>query len=81
MIKRKPIFIRKNKHILVLKIFQKETSDAVNSIMGMPNSVAEEVVRKIDNDDDLTNQSDYATTNIADLENIKGGPDGQDFEN
>uniref|UniRef100_A0A1A9VN09 Uncharacterized protein n=1 Tax=Glossina austeni TaxID=7395 RepID=A0A1A9VN09_GLOAU len=50
---------------------EKETSDAVNSIMGMPNSVAEEAVRKIDNDDDLTNQSDYATTNIADLENIK----------
>ncbi|KAL9905615.1 probable serine/threonine-protein kinase DDB_G0286465 [Glossina fuscipes] len=50
---------------------EKETSDAVNSIMGIPISVAEEVVRKIDNDDDLTNQSDYATTNIADLENIK----------
>lgn len=60
--------------ILTLKFqhFQKETSEAVNSIMELATEVIDEPesIRKIDFDD--VSQSEYAAAKIQDLENIKG---------
>ncbi|XP_069967443.1 ankyrin repeat domain-containing protein 36B isoform X2 [Bactrocera oleae] len=54
---------------------EKETSDAVNSIMGLANFSAEEATSStkitLEVDDDLTNNSDYAESKISDLANIK----------
>ncbi|XP_065361356.1 GRIP and coiled-coil domain-containing protein isoform X2 [Calliphora vicina] len=51
----------------------KETSEAVNSIMGIASDVIDEPesIRKIDHDDDFASQSEYAAAKIQDLENIK----------
>lgn len=53
---------------------QKETSEAVNSIMGLTTDVIDEPesIRKIDHDDEFTNHSEYVAAKIEDLANIKG---------
>ncbi|XP_036215284.1 ankyrin repeat domain-containing protein 36B isoform X1 [Bactrocera oleae] len=62
-------------HEVRAKRFKKETSDAVNSIMGLANFSAEEATSStkitLEVDDDLTNNSDYAESKISDLANIK----------
>ncbi|XP_037813281.1 probable basic-leucine zipper transcription factor N isoform X2 [Lucilia sericata] len=52
---------------------EKETSDAVNSIMGLTSDVIDEPesIRKIDEDEEFISQSEYAAAKIKDLENIK----------
>ncbi|XP_075159810.1 ada2a-containing complex component 3 isoform X2 [Haematobia irritans] len=52
---------------------EKETSEAVNSIMGINNSEVEDNANKIPDqeDDEYMSQSEYAAAKIADLENIK----------
>lgn len=54
---------------------EKETSDAVNSIMGLANFSAEVATGStkitLEVDDDLTNNSDFAESKISDLANIK----------
>ncbi|XP_054735004.1 ankyrin repeat domain-containing protein 18A isoform X2 [Anastrepha obliqua] len=54
---------------------EKETSDAVNSIMGLTNFITEDVGSStkitLDADDDLTNNSDFTEAKFSDLANIK----------
>ncbi|XP_036337184.1 ankyrin repeat domain-containing protein 18A-like isoform X1 [Rhagoletis pomonella] len=62
-------------HEVRSKRFRKETSEAVNSIMGISNFVSEDAGNStkivLEVDDDLTNNSDYAEAKISDLANIK----------
>ncbi|XP_039965706.1 ankyrin repeat domain-containing protein 18A isoform X1 [Bactrocera tryoni] len=62
-------------HEVRAKRFKKETSDAVNSIMGLTNFSAEEAASStkitLEVDDELTNNSDFAESKISDLANIK----------
>lgn len=62
------------KNLILFFTLQKETSEAVNSIMGLTSDVIDEPesIRKIDQDDDFNSQSEYAAAKIQDLENIKG---------
>ncbi|XP_053952796.1 probable serine/threonine-protein kinase tsuA [Anastrepha ludens] len=54
---------------------EKETSDAVNSIMGLTNFITEDVGSStkitLDAEDDLTNNSDFTEAKFSDLANIK----------
>uniref|UniRef100_W8B5C1 GA-binding protein subunit beta-1 n=1 Tax=Ceratitis capitata TaxID=7213 RepID=W8B5C1_CERCA len=62
-------------HEVRTKRSKKETSDAVNSIMGLTNFKTEEPTTSakhaMEVEDELTNNSDYADAKISDLANIK----------
>lgn len=64
------------KLILYGNILQKETSEAVNSIMGLTASNAmddnDATINRDTEGDEYLSQSEYAAAKIEDLENIKG---------